>query len=147
MLAALGLGLFLPQQVYVFLVSSGGFALLFTYVVIIATHFKFRKKNGCPGEGKCQLPGYPFSSWLVLISLIAILASMPLVPGQGAGLAAGLSLVALYTIIYRLVKIRTKSARQEIQKGRHRFYMETLQPNLGMEISEEFTPDKTKEDE
>lgn len=100
MLVGLGLGFMLPQQVYLFLVSSGGFALLFSYAVILATHYKLRKAVGCPPEGKCQLPGYPLTSLLALVSIILIIASMPIVPGQGAGLLAGVSLILLFTGIY-----------------------------------------------
>lgn len=100
MLVGLGLGFMLPQQVYLFLVSSGGFALLFSYVVILATHYKMRKENGCPPNGQCQLPGYPMTSWLALASILLIIASMPLIPGQGAGLVAGLILVSLFSVIY-----------------------------------------------
>lgn len=144
MLLGLGLGLFLPKQVYVFLSSSGGFSLLFTYAVIIAAHLRFRKKKGCP-EGKCQLPGYPVSSWFVLISLVAIIICMPLVPGQGAGLVAGLSLLSLYTVIYWLIKSRIH--RQEIQKGTESFIKENLRSNLGMESSKELFSDKDPRDE
>ncbi|MDF2633310.1 MAG: amino acid permease-associated region [Pelosinus sp.] len=100
MLMGLGLGFMLPQQVYLFLVSSGGFALLFSYGVIVATHYKLRKGNDCPPEGKCQLPGYPITSWLAFISILLIIVSMPLVPGQGAGLVAGVILVILFSGIY-----------------------------------------------
>jgi L-asparagine transporter-like permease len=100
MLVGLGLGFMLPQQVYLFLVSSGGFALLFSYAVILATHYKLRKEVGCPPEGKCQLLGYPSTSLLALVSIILIIASMPLVPGQGAGLLAGVSLIFLFSGIY-----------------------------------------------
>lgn len=100
MLGGLGLGLFLPAQVYLFLVSSGGFALLFSYMIILATHYKLRQRQGCPPRGKCQLPGFPVTSWAALISIGAIIASMPLIPGQGAGLFAGLGFVALYLLIY-----------------------------------------------
>jgi AAT family amino acid transporter len=102
--AALGLGFLLPKQVYLFLVSSGGFSLLFSYLVIMATHYRFRKKIGCPPNGKCQLPGYPYSSWFAMITLVAVIASMPLIPGQGAGLMAGLTLVAFYFAVYWAVK-------------------------------------------
>ncbi len=100
MLVGLGLGFMLPQQVYLFLVSSGGFALLFSYAVILATHYKLRQKTGCPPEGKCQLPGYPISTVAAFISILLIIVSMPLVPGQGAGLLAGVILVILFTGIY-----------------------------------------------
>ena len=105
MLLGLGLGFMLPQQVYLFLVSSGGFALLFSYVVILATHYKLRKHNGCPPNGKCQLPGYPITSWLALVSIVLIIASMPVVSGQGAGLVAGLLLVILFSGIYQGKKL------------------------------------------
>lgn len=105
MLAGLALGFVLPEQVYLFLVSAGGFSLLMAYVVILATHYKFRRMHGCPPKGNCQLPGYPYTSWLGLAGCVAIIASMPLIPGQGAGLAAGLGLLAFFTAAY-LVKRR-----------------------------------------
>ncbi|AFV02148.1 D-serine/D-alanine/glycine transporter [Dehalobacter sp. DCA] len=99
MLAGLGIGLLLPS-VYLFLISSGGFALLFTYAVIMATHLRFRKKYGCPPSGKCQMPGYPYSTWIVFLSLILIIISMPFISGQGTGLIAGIIMIALFSVIY-----------------------------------------------
>ncbi|HWR55923.1 MAG TPA: amino acid permease [Negativicutes bacterium] len=104
MLVGLGLGFILPQQVYLFLVSSGGFALLFSYTVILVTHYKFRKIRGCPPRGNCQLPGFPYTSWFAAVGLTAIIASMPLIPGQAYGLLAGLILVGIYTGVYFLMK-------------------------------------------
>ncbi len=104
MLVGLGIGLLLPR-VYLFLVSSGGFSLLFTYAVIMATHISFRKKFGCPPEGKCQMPGYPVTSWLALLSLIVIILSMPFIPGQAAGMVAGVLMVIAYILIYISVKV------------------------------------------
>jgi L-asparagine transporter-like permease len=103
MLIGLGLGLLLPR-VYLFLISSGGFALLFTYAAILATHIRFRKKNGCPPEGKCQMPGYPYTSWAALIAMIVVIFSMPFISGQASGLIAGFIMVALYSIIYSAMK-------------------------------------------
>lgn len=100
MLLALGLGLLFPS-VYLFLISSGGFALLFSYAVIMATHLRFRGKYGCPPNGKCQMFGFPFTSIFVLLSLIAAIASMPFVAGQSAGFIAGLIIVLFYAGCYR----------------------------------------------
>ncbi|MBP3041573.1 amino acid permease [Bacillaceae bacterium Marseille-Q3522] len=144
MLAALGIGYLLPEQIYLFLISSGGFALLFTYVLIVATHFQFRKKIVCSDEGQCRLPGYPYTSWVTFISLIAIIVSMPLVPGQGTGLAAGLSLVVMYTVIYRIMKLRMRT-RQMNEKSAP-FITTTM--DASVEASEELVPaeqDKKKE--
>jgi AAT family amino acid transporter len=104
MATGLVLAYLLPSQVYMFLVSSGGFTLLFTYVVITATHYKLRKKLGCPPKGKCQLPGFPYTSIATLIALILVIASMPFIPGQSAGLVAGLILVALFILAYIIKK-------------------------------------------
>ncbi|MDP4091555.1 MAG: amino acid permease [Bacillota bacterium] len=103
MLAGLGFGLLFPR-VYLFLISSGGFALLFTYGVILATHLRFRKKYGCPPEGKCQMPGYPYTSWIALISIVVVIISMPLVPGQGSGLIAGMVFIGFYSLVYWAMK-------------------------------------------
>jgi len=137
MLVCMALGLVLPQTVYLFLISSGGFSLLFSYSIILATHYKFRKTCGCPPTGQCQLPGYPYTSWLAIVGCGAIIVSMPLVPGQGAGLLAGLILVALYTVAFfvrsRLGK--TAKVQQSIQSSavlRPQFEMaEELQPKIG----------------
>lgn len=110
MLAGLGLGLVLPEQVYLFLVSAGGFSLLLAYVVILATHYKFRRVHGCPPKGNCQLPGYPYTSWLALGGCVAVMASMPLIPGQGAGLVAGLLLVTLFAAGYAVRRARGRRA-------------------------------------
>jgi len=131
MLLALGLGL-LFHRVYLFLISSGGFAVLFSYVIIMATHIRFRKKYGCPPNGKCQVWGYPYTSYLVLFSLIAAMVSMPFVAGQTSGLIAGLIIVALYSLSFlfmRYYKRKEKSARLFAKK----------RANLSVELSEELT--------
>ncbi|PZN11933.1 MAG: amino acid permease [Bacillota bacterium] len=92
MLAGVSLGYVLPRQAYLFLVSAGGFAFLLVYLSVVAAQLRLRRVAGCPPPGRCQVPGYPYTSWLALAALVAITASMPLVPGQGSGLVAGLAL-------------------------------------------------------
>lgn len=111
MLLGLGFGLFFPR-VYLFLVSAGGFSVLFTYTVIVATHIRFRKKNGCP-EGNCKMRGYPFTSLFVLISLIIVMLSMPLIPGQVYGFVAGLVMTVLYIMIYLVIKYRSRVKKKD----------------------------------
>lgn len=110
MLLAFALSFFLPEKIYVFLVSSGGFSLLLTYLIIVLTHYKFRKVHGCPPKGNCQLPGFPYTSWTAIVALIIIIISMPLVPGQGPGLATGIGLTLFYTLCYLISKYRNKKA-------------------------------------
>lgn len=133
MLIGLGLGMLLPR-VYLFLISAGGFALLFTYAVIMATHIRFRKKNGCPPEGKCQMPGYPYTSWIGLISMIIIILSMPFIAGQGSGLIAGLFMVGVYSVAYMV--LRYSRARVSVHKLIKTKYKTNLSTEFSDEISE-----------
>ncbi len=131
MLGGVLLSYVLPKYIYLFLVSAGGFSLLFTYAIIMATHYKFRKMHGCPEKGHCQLWGYPYTTLFGLVALIGILASMPLVPGQGSGLVAGLALVAFFSLVYMITGV--KSAQNPA----------ILMPLVDMEASEEVAPRST----
>jgi L-asparagine transporter-like permease len=135
MLAGLALGMVLPEQVYLFLVSAGGFSLLLAYVVILATHYKFRRRRGCPPKGNCQLPGFPYTSWLALGSCLAVIASMPLIPGQGAGLAAGLALLALFAAAYGVKK------RLGVREARPAADRRDLLLRMQLELAEDFALD------
>lgn len=139
MLTGLSLGLLVPR-VYLFLISSGGFALLFTYAVIMITHIRFRKRNGCPPEGKCQMPGYPYTSWIVFLSILIIIISMPFISGQGLGLVAGIVMTTLYYITYVTLKYlrNLKKNNTSYSNFKHKKY----QSNLSAEFSKELT-DKT----
>lgn len=72
MLLGLGFGLLFPR-VYLVLISTSGFTLIFTYAVIMASHIRFRKREGCPPEGICQVKGFPYTSYIALISLVVVL--------------------------------------------------------------------------
>ena len=109
MILGLLFGLQFPR-VYLFLVSASGFSVLFTYIVIVASHIRFRRKHGCP-EGKCKVRGFPYSSLFVLVSLIIVILSMPLIPGQVYGFIAGIVMLVLYTLIYLIVKYRNTQKR------------------------------------
>ncbi|HBV88585.1 amino acid permease [Desulfosporosinus sp.] len=140
MLLGLGLGLLLPR-VYLFLISSGGFALLFTYTVIMATHIRFRKRHGCPPEGKCQMPGYPYTSWVVLFSMIVVILSMPFIQGQGSGLVAGLIMTGVYALAYLAIKIiKVSPQRTTLNKRLNKIgYQSRLVEEFSKELIEEIT--------
>ena len=136
MLAALGIGLLLPS-VYIFLISSGGFAMLLTYAVIMATHIRFRRKHGCPPDGKCQLWGFPYTTAIVLALLVIAIISMPFVVGQTSGLIAGCILVALFTAWYAVLRLVRRRGGRGIPVGR-------LQQGFSAEASEELRPPNDK---
>ncbi|MFL0197143.1 amino acid permease [Clostridium sp. WILCCON 0269] len=103
MFLGLMLGLLFPR-VYLFLVSCGGFALLFTYVTIVASQIRLRKKHTYGAEGRHHI----YVSWITLISLIIVIASMPFIPGQASGLIAGLIIIAFYSVVYMCMKYYIK---------------------------------------
>lgn len=148
MILGLSLGFVFPR-VYLFLISSGGFALLFTYCVIMATHIRFRKMNGCPPEGKCQVKGYPYSSWIVLISMIGIIFSMPFVSGQSSGLVVGIIMTIVYSIIYMLMKVykglKRKNDYTDDKTFSNKSYQSIIPAEYSKELIEEIdTDDKDK---
>ncbi|NHM31668.1 amino acid permease [Neobacillus terrae] len=132
MLLGLGFGLLFPR-VYLVLITTSGFTLIFTYAVIMASHIKFRKKHGCPPGGVCQMPGFPYTSWIALISLVIVLLSMPLIKGQTTGLIAGIVLVIFFGLIYLAMKTRFH-ARSKREEG---YIVKRYQPELLTEYSEE----------
>ncbi|MDT3426709.1 L-asparagine transporter-like permease [Paenibacillus forsythiae] len=145
MLGALGLGLMLPQGIYLFLVSSGGFSLLLVYVVIMASHYRLRMRHTGSSAQRRGMKGFPYTSWLTIGSLIAIIASMPLIPGQGGGLAAGSMFVLLFAGLYALGRFRRRSPKQSRQPVRPLASVSTLSPGYAKaEMSEEWTDDKTR---
>ena len=136
MLLGLGIGFLFPR-IYLFLISSGGFALLFTYAAIMATHIRFRKTNGCPPDGKCQMPGYTYTSWIGLISMVVVIFSMPFISGQSSGLIAGIVMVVLYSLIYMGLGFVKKPNSSNVAYGRinNKIYKSRLSTEFSNELT------------
>jgi len=143
MLFGLGFGHLFPR-VYLVLISTGGFAIIFTYAVIMASHIHFRKKNGCPPVGKCQMPGFPYTSWIALISLIIIIISMPLISGQATGLISGIVMIISFTLIYFVVKSHYGFKTQSNQTRLHRNYRPKLLTEFSKELNENLCDEKKR---
>ncbi len=86
----------IPEQAYLYVTSAGGFAVLLVWVVILASHAKWRRRP---------------ASWLGLALGLGTLATAPLVPGQLVGLAGGLTLAAATAVAY-LVTYRPRRPRR-----------------------------------
>lgn len=141
MLLGLGFGLLFPR-VYLVLISTSGFTLIFTYAVIMASHIRFRKRAGCPPDGNCQVKGFPYTSYIALISLIIVLLSMPLIPGQGVGLVSGIIMVVLFSAIYFVMRYRAGAQNKLVTRNRVQ-----PKPDLLTEFSEEMTQNQNEDKE
>lgn len=84
------------------------------------------------------MPGFPYTSWLVLISMIIVLFSMPFIPGQTAGLITGIVMVMMYYLIYLVMKsfmkLQIKDAK-EVKNNALR--IKKYQSRLSSEFSKE----------
>jgi L-asparagine transporter-like permease len=138
MMIGFGISLLFPQ-VYLFLTSSAGFSILFTYVLIMATHIKFRKKNG-KADHDCILCGFPFSSIAVLIFLVAAIVCMPFVSGQASGLIAGILLLVFYILAYLVMK-----AYKKVNKKSYYGRLQNAKSRVAVEISKELS-ENSRED-
>ena len=79
--------------------------------------------------------GYPYTSWTALISMIIVLMCMPFIPGQGVGLVAGIVMVVVYSLIYYVMRITSRTKVQNtLRKGNP---MMKNQPSFLTEFSEE----------
>jgi L-asparagine transporter-like permease len=145
MLLGLGFGLLFPR-VYLVLITTSGFTLIFTYAVIMASHIRFRKRMGCPPEGKCQMPGFPYTSWIAFISMIIVLISMPFIPGQTTGLIAGIVMVVIFSMIYAIMKLRTATPRVKLTPQRG-LPAKNYKPGFQTEFSRELTENQNKKAE
>ncbi|MCP8969950.1 amino acid permease [Ectobacillus ponti] len=145
MLLGLGFGLLFPR-VYLVLITTSGFTLLFTYAVIMASHIRFRKTQGCPPTGDCQMPGHPYTSWIALISLVVILLSMPLIKGQGTGLITGLAATAAYSLLYLAIRSRRRARAEAPLKrvAQPLQYRTSLLTEYSRELGEEEEKDPEK---
>ena len=131
MFLGLMLGLLFPR-VYLFLVSCGGFSLLFTYVMIIASQISLRRNYKHIMEKK----SHSYISWITIMSLIVIILSMPFIPGQSSGLIAGIIIIVFYMIVYTIMKYYIKIKKQDGLESK--FNAKEHRKGFLMELSKEF---------
>lgn len=100
------LSYFLPQKVFIILATSSGFLAMFNWLTISVTHYFYRKKTlrERPGKLKYKAPGYPYSTFIEIILILAIFATSPLYPGQVSGLVSGIILLASLILCYFVLK-------------------------------------------
>jgi amino acid permease len=85
------------------------------------------------------MPGYPFTSWIALISLIVIIISMPFIPGQTSGLITGIIMTVAFAGIYLIMKLTGRTEDKNAAGFRHR--------NLRTGYSQEFSKELTREED
>ncbi|RYZ12792.1 MAG: amino acid permease [Alphaproteobacteria bacterium] len=105
--AAVALEAFFPKEIFGFLINASGALMIFVYMLVVASHLILRPK--IPKE-KLQLATwfYPFSGWIVLAAMSAVLLAMAVTPGRDAELFA--STTCLVVIVAAYFVFRRKRA-------------------------------------
>jgi L-asparagine transporter-like permease len=105
---ALAVSLSFPASAYVYLFGISLFGGLFAWLVIFITHLYFRPR--WESLGRPRLPvrmiGYPYTSWLGILAIVAIMITTWWVEGMRVTLEAGVPWLVLLTIIYFIVARR-----------------------------------------
>ena len=83
------------------------------------------------------MPGYPYSSWIVLFVMVVAIASMPFIPGQTPGMIAGILMVASFACIYIVMRFSKRSAKNKTDY--HNLINRGHQAGFSTELSEELT--------
>jgi L-asparagine transporter-like permease len=100
------LSYFVPDKVFIILAVMSGFLAMFNWLTISVTHYFYRKKTikERPEKLKYKVPGYPYTSFLIALLVIVVLATSPLYPGQLSGLIGSILLCAFLLLIYHVLK-------------------------------------------
>lgn len=96
----------LPNQIFIILATSSGFLALVNWLTISITHYFYRKKalREHPERIKYRAPGYPYTSFLEALLILALFATAPLYPGQVSGLVGGILLIAGLVVVYFILR-------------------------------------------
>jgi len=93
-----------PDRVFAFLVNSYGTVAIFVYLLIAVAELRLRRRleNEMPERLRIRMWGYPWLTLLAIVTMLAIVAAMSVIPEQRAPLAFGLVSVALLLCAYTL---------------------------------------------
>ena len=97
---AVALNMLMPEASFALMISISMFGALFTWLMIFVTHLFFRRKH--PGPSAFRMWGYPYTSVLGAVLMLAILVTSLFTREFRMTLVYGLPLLAALTIAYHL---------------------------------------------
>ena len=109
LLIVVGISYVLPQTIFVYIASASGVTLLINWIIIALTHLRFRKwLKQSTEDPQLRYRRFPYSTLITLLLLLVALSTSALNKNQMVGLALGITLLLLLTIVYFiLIKCRT----------------------------------------
>jgi AAT family amino acid transporter len=105
---ALAVAVIYPNSAFVYLYGVSLFGILFVWLMIFVTHIRFRPRWEAAGGRPlpARLIGYPYTSIIGAVAMVAILVTTWWVEGMRITLIAGIPWLSALTIIYFIVKRR-----------------------------------------
>jgi AAT family amino acid transporter len=105
-IAALLLGVLLnylvPAKVFVWVTSIATFSAIWTWVVVLVTHMKFRRGLSAAERDRLvfRMPFYPYASWFALAFLVLVTGLMAYFPDTRVALIVGPLWLVVLTVLY-----------------------------------------------
>jgi L-asparagine transporter-like permease len=108
-----------PQGVFAFLVDASGALMVFVYGMIALAHLRMRRARERAGEPAPPLTLwlFPWSSYLAIGAMGAILIAMQFTPGLGEDLHVSLISVAVVTLAYLALRTRRRARAGRAESG------------------------------
>jgi GABA permease len=80
-----------PEGVFAFLVSSYGTVAIFVYLLIAIAELRLRGQleREAPAKLRVRMWGYPYLTWVAIVSMLGIVAAMAFIPDQRSSLLFG----------------------------------------------------------
>jgi L-asparagine transporter-like permease len=104
-LAAVALEAFFPKDLFGFLISASGALMIFVYMPVVMAHLILRPKTP-PEQLKLKTWFYPWSGYIVLAAMLAVLVAMSLQPGSRYELIASTTCLVVVVIAYFVLRKR-----------------------------------------
>jgi len=100
-----------PQGVFAFLVDASGALMVFVYGMIALAHWRIRRARERAGKPHpaVTLWLFPWSSYLAIGAMGAILVAMQFTPGLGDDLHVSLISVAVVSLVYLVLHMRRRA--------------------------------------
>ena len=97
LLAVVAISYFLPQNILVYTASASGVTVLFNWLIIALTYWRFRRSSG-----------FSIAAVTAIILMLVVLATSALSSNQLVGLVIGVFLVLMFAVFYFFLTIHAR---------------------------------------
>jgi AAT family amino acid transporter/D-serine/D-alanine/glycine transporter len=111
LLIGVALNYFIPQNAFAYITSIGTVGAVWTWMIIMFAHLKYHQqvKAGKIKRSHFQMPGAPFTNWIVIIFLAVVIILLAFNDETRIALIVGPIWFIVLTIGYQIVKKKKAS--------------------------------------